>query len=671
MRSFLDRFLRLFGYAPPPQGCREMNRLEWAVCKAVAEMMWPEKIESWPSYRDADALQEIDDFLGGAIPRQRRLIACLFWFTELWPLLRPPFRRFTRLPVPARQGLLDRWDRGRIFFFNLCASSLRMLFNLAYLSHEKVKQRIGEAPRPDCREPVAPRRLKRRGDGSFEGILEFPALQGKTIREEADFVVVGSGPGGAVAARELAEAGRSVIVLEEGPFHRPEEHGSHAMRTLKALYCEQGLRHTRGNTPVRTMQARALGGTSLVNSAIYWRAPQWLFDKWRDQFGVEGLSRQALDPHYERAERNASVAPTEEAVWGRKGLLFRAGCLGVGVESRPINRATPGCRGCSECFYGCHINAKQSMDRCYIPAAIERGARFYTSCRAEELIIENGRVAGVRARVLEPARRAAAGRVEVRAKATILAAGVMASPLLLLKNDLPGRSPAVGRNLCFHNGIAVSGVFEKEVNPWVGATQGCDTEAYIPEGIHMEVLWGNSAVLTARARGFGQPLRELISELSRSAFWCISIRGSSRGTLSAGRDWEPRLRFDLIESDVRMLKRGLDLLVDHFFAAGAVKVRPGLAGFLTKIHTPAQVEELKRLRARAQDFMVGGNHAFGTCAMGADPRTSVVDSHCAVHNAADLYLCDTSIFPTQSAVNPQLTLMAMSSRLAETLNARY
>ena len=673
MGSFADKCFACLGYGSIPTELAGLNPLESDFCRAIAETMYPEVGSDWPSYREAELLAELAHYLRAVVPRKRRMIRLLFTFAELAGILRPPFRRFSRLTPEARSRMLERWDDSRFAFLNLCSTSLRTLVNLAYLSHPKAMARTGQTPRRECEEPVQPRRLRRSEAGTYEGIHEFGELEGRTVREEVDFVVVGTGPGGAVVARELAEAGRSVIAIERGVFHRPEEHPPSAIRTMRDLFAEQGLRHTQGNTPVRTMQAHALGGTSVVNSAICWRAPDHVFDGWRDRYGVDGLSRQTLDPHYDKAEREAAVAPTPENAWGRKGLLFRAGCDAMGVESAPMNRAVRDCAGCSECFHGCRINAKQSMDRCYIPSAIEHGARFFTSCRAEELIYESGRVAGVRACVLDPNTGARSGQVEVRAKAVVLSAGVMASPLLLMKNRLPGLSSFVGHNLCFHNGISVTGVFDEEVNPWIGGTQDWQTKAYLQDGLHMEVVWVPSALMMARARGYGAALHNALAELKNAAFWCIAIRSSSRGRLTPGPrgDWEPRLRYSLNDADVALLKRGMDLLVDHHFAAGAVSVRPGLAGFDSEIRTPAQVDALKLLRPRANQFIVAGNHVYGTCAMGADPARSVVDSTCAVHGVPDLYVCDTSVFPAQTAVNPQLTLMAIAGRLAGILNERY
>ncbi len=671
MSHLFDLLLKFLGYDSAPSGMEGMNRMEAAFCRALAETMYPRGAGEWPCYDEAKVLEETSYYLKGVYSQKRLLIGLLLTFSELAPLLRPPFRRFTRLTPEKRLALLEGWNTSRIAFLNLCAASLRSLLNLAYLSNPKVLDRIGEGPRQECRESFQPRRSVAQKDGTFEGILEFPALEGKTIREQADFVVVGTGPGGAVVAKELAEAGRSVIAIEEGPFYRAEEHSFSTIHTMRNLFAEQGLRYTSGNTPVRTFQARVLGGTSVVNSAICWRAPQIVFDEWRQQYGIDNLSREILDPFYDRAEKEASVAPTPEDAWGRKGRLFQAGCKAMGVDCAPTNRAVRGCRGCSECFHGCAINAKQSMDRCYIPSAIEHGARFYTSCRVEELIYEHGRVAGVRAYVLNPNTHRRVGQVEVRAKAVILCAGVMASPLLLLKNRLPGISSCVGRNLCFHTGLGIGGVFEEEVNPWTGGTQDWHSLAYLPEDLHLEVLWGPSALLMARTHCFGTAFHATLKELKHTAFWCFSGPSFARGRLTAGRDWEPRLRFDLSDKDVAVIKRGMDVLVDHFFAAGAVSVHPGLGGFDPEIRTTAQIAAFKRIKPRPSQLVVAGNHVYGTCAMGADPSRSVIDSNCAVRGISDLYICDTSIFPSPTKVNPQLTIMAMAGWLANQLNKKY
>ncbi|NQU11338.1 GMC family oxidoreductase N-terminal domain-containing protein, partial [bacterium] len=478
----LDKLLSLLGYPPAPPFWRDLTRFHHAVCRAVADTLYPAGSDRWPSYTEGRVLELLHDYLASLSRRKRSQITLLLAGFEWTAVLTPPFRRFS-FRNPARRGRhLTAWETSRWYWLRIGFSSLRMLFNLPYLAAPAVRARIGETTRSDCQGADHP------AADLSAGVFEYPQLRQADRREEVDFAVVGSGPGGAVIARELAVAGRSVAVLEEGPFFRPETYRGNALELMRDLFSERGLRAAFGNVTIPTMQAKALGGNSVVNSAICWRAPGWLFENWQSEFGIEGLSLEELGPSYDRAERLASVVPTRDAVLGRKGELFHRGCAAAGAVGRPTNRATKDCQGCSECMFGCRRGAKQNMERCYIPDAVQHGARFYTACRAEDLLIERGRVAGVRGYVLEPGTGQRVGQVTVRAKATILAAGVMASPLILLKNRLPWHSPAIGRNLSLHPGLAATAVFADDVLPWTGATQGADSATYLDEKLHMEVL---------------------------------------------------------------------------------------------------------------------------------------------------------------------------------------
>jgi choline dehydrogenase-like flavoprotein len=197
------------------------------------------------------------------------------------------------------------------------------------------------------------------------------------------------------------------------------------------------MRTARGSTFIPTMQAIALGGGSLVNSAICARSPAWVFDKWAQRTGVDEITRAALDPHYDRVEAQLGVAPTAAEVMGRRNLLFKQGCDALGISSAPTHRNVRGCQGSGECFTGCRHGAKRSTDVSYVPAAIRAGARVYSSVRAERLVISGRRAVGVRGRAVEPFTSREAYPARFDAEAVVLAAGCMATPLILL----PGREP--------------------------------------------------------------------------------------------------------------------------------------------------------------------------------------------------------------------------------------
>jgi hypothetical protein len=321
------------------------------------------------------------------------------------------------------------------------------------------------------------------------GEVRVFAQYDRDFTEQADVVVVGSGPGGAVVVKELVEAGKRVVLLEEGPPFTPDDFELDGTLSMVRTIREAGLRTTLG-TVMPTMQAVCLGGGSFVNSAICVRAPEFVFDEWCDRYELKQTSRADLDPHYDAVGSFLGIAATPEAVQGRRNLLFREACEALGYHSEPAARNVRGCRGSGECLTGCRARAKQSMDISYVPAAVRGGARVLTSTRVERVITDGARALGVAGRVVQPFTGEAGHRFRVNAGVVVLAAGCMATPVILQKSgNLANRSGQVGEHLRFHPGVAASGIFEERVDPSFGATQGYQSLQFLREGFKLETLW--------------------------------------------------------------------------------------------------------------------------------------------------------------------------------------
>src|SRR5262245_53118521 len=389
-----------------------------------------------------------------------------------------------------------------------------------------------------------------------DGFVRVFADYERDLHEEADVAVGGSGPCGAVVAKELAEAGRRVVLLEEGPPFTPEDFVLDGALSMARTMREAGLRATRGHV-MPTMQAIALGGGSLVNSAICVRPPAFVFDDWAARFDLAHTSRSDLDPHFAAVEAFLGIAPTPDAVQGRRNLLFREGCEKLGIPAEPIARNVRGCRGSGECFTGCRARAKQSMDLSYVPAAIRAGARVYTSVRAGQVLHAGRRATGVRARVVAPFTGRPGPALHVEARAVVLSAGCMATPLLLLASgELANRSGQVGRNLQFHPGVAVMGVFPERVDPQFGATQGMQSLHFLRDGFKLETLWAPPAVLAVRLPGAGLALKERLAEIPHASIVdaiasCHRSLGSVRPRRSGS--LEPVLHWRLHPDDLPVL----------------------------------------------------------------------------------------------------------------------
>jgi choline dehydrogenase-like flavoprotein len=505
------------------------------------------------------------------------------------------------------------------------------------------------------------------------GQIRVFAQYDRDFTEEVDVAVVGSGPGGAVVAKELSDAGVRVALLEEGPPFTPAEYELDGALSMARTMREGGLRMIRG-TVMPTMQAIALGGGSLVNSAICNRAPDFVLDRWCTKFDLEHTTLADLDPHYDAVGKFLGIAPTPENVLGKRNLLFKEGCDQLGYSSEPVLRNVVGCRGSGECFTGCRPRAKQSMDVSYVPAAIRGGAEVLTSVRVEHVLTDGAKATGVVGHVVAPFTGKPSHRFRVNARAVVLAAGCIATPVILRKSgDIANSSRQVGENLQFHPGVAIMGIFPEDVYPAFGATQGYQSRHFLRDGFKIETLWAPPSVLAVRLPGSGLGFKNRLADFPYAAIWdAIASCNRSIGRVRMRfRSMDPVLTWRLHPDDVRILAKALWTLAEIFFAAGARSVVPGVNGIPNEVFNLDEARVLMTHPLRDRDLILGGNHAFCTTRMHGNPERGVVDEYGKCHDVKDLYIADTGVFPECPSVNPMWTAMALAHRTARRVADRF
>lgn len=507
------------------------------------------------------------------------------------------------------------------------------------------------------------------------------------MNEIVDAVVIGTGAGGAPLLARLARAGLKVVALEAGKHWNPARDFATDERAQEKLYWNDE-RLSAGNDPLpfgNNNSGIGVGGSTLHYTAYTPRAqPDDL--QIRTDFGVGQdwpIGFDQIEPYYDEVEQFLGVSGPVAYPWGpaRKqtyalgplpvngaGQLMERGCAELGIKTSPAANAALSagyyqegvghrlaCTNRGFCQAGCNNGAKASMDVTYIPLAVHYGAEIRPECFVTQLVKDaSGRISEViYVRNGQEERQ--------RCRYVFLCAGTIETPRLLLINGLANSSGQVGRNIMAHPALQIWGEFDDDVRPYKGIPGALISEdTHRPAGLSgatadfaggyllqsIGVMPVTYVSQMARSRGlWGQDLKRAAAAYNHVAG--INILGDclpyehNYMELSDEKDVrglpKPRVYFSNGENEERMTSHANKIMRDIWAAAGARNVWA----------------------------FPRNAHVIGSCRMGNESETAVVNAEGQSFDIPNLYISDNSTFPSALSVNPALTIMALSLRTAD------
>lgn len=487
-----------------------------------------------------------------------------------------------------------------------------------------------------------------------------------------DLIVVGSGAGGAMCAKEAARHGLSVLVLEAGSHHLPGSMNQREGDMLPRLFYDAGGRGT-ADGAVMILHGRGIGGSTVHNTNLCKRAPDEVLRHWATDFGCATWAPEAIAADYAAVEAELHVSPLTEADVNRNNAIMRRGVERLGWRGGLLAHNRVGCQRSGFCELGCSYNAKENAAKILIPEALRLGAQIFCDVRVQQIRHDGKKVKGVRAvGVREDGRDG--DELFVNARAVCVAGSAVLSPALLLHSDVPDPYQLAGRSLRLHPGVAVGGCFADPVEAWKGIPQSyeCTEKLSFAPGA-ADRCWlipafAHPGGYAGLQPGFGAAHAQAMRDYPRTAVVAAMLHDDTRGVVSVSRKGQPVVHYALSEPDARSLLRGLHAAAEILLAAGAQEVMVPLARPLLA-RSVADLAPLLSHRYRPLDPLLTSVHPMGSLPMGPDARRAVVDEGGRHHQLHGLYVADGSVFPTSIGGPPQLTIYTTGRRVARRIAA--
>ncbi|HVO24099.1 MAG TPA: GMC family oxidoreductase [Candidatus Margulisiibacteriota bacterium] len=484
---------------------------------------------------------------------------------------------------------------------------------------------------------------------------------------EAEVCVIGTGAGGAVVAKELAEAGRDVVVLEQGGHYTRDDFTQREDEMMPLLYEDMGQRATADGSIV-ILQGRNVGGSTVHNLCYSFRTPPPILEMWRREDGIRNMRYADLVPSFQRVEKMLKVKPILPQEINTLNSKIREGCEKLGYHGLVAKHNRENCTTSGFCLLGCPFDAKQSMLITYVPAASKAGARIYANCPVQKIRADRNRVHGVEATVVDALNRPQ-HTLHVEAQVVVLCAGAINSPQLLLNSGIANSSGQVGRNLHLHPSVLLSGIYDEAIYGYRGIPQSYYVDHFIDlekdptSGYIIMPVYGFPVVTASQLPGFGRAHWEIMQNYHRMVGILVLMHDQSAGTVRVDRSNRPEITYQVNAKERALFLEGMKHCAEILFASGAKKV-------LVPYESPLALNRGDDLRAidqrglRPNDILLASTHPQSTCKMGEDPARSVVNSWGQSHDLKNLFMADMSIFPTSLGAPPQISTAAFADRTA-------
>ncbi|KAF2124694.1 long-chain fatty alcohol dehydrogenase [Dothidotthia symphoricarpi CBS 119687] len=586
-------------------------------------------------------------------------------------------------PAHICESILRSWATSRLGPLRQLHGQLTILTKQTFVKLTPSLRRILGFPRVSIG--------MRTGKGyDYEFIQIPPGEEAEII--ETDVVIIGSGCGGGVCAKNLAEAGQRVLVVEKAYHYTPDHFPMSEATGMHHLFMNGALMSADDGS-ISVIAGQAFGGGGVINWSASLLTQGYVRREWAAR-GLPFFTSAAFQDSLDRVCGRMGVS-ADHIKQNRTNEILMEGARKLGYSHKVVPQNTGGSQHhCGHCSFGCGSCEKQGPSVSYLPDAARAGAKFLEGFHAEKIVFSNqgGKQVATGVRGTWVARDTNGGvageplatrKLIIRAKRVIVSAGTMQSPLLLLRSGL--NNAQIGRNLHLHPVMFLGAIHEEEVKPWEGAILTSVVGEYenldgAGHGVKLEATNMIPSSWLVWLNWLGGLQYKLEAARLKHMVGYISIcRDRDTGRVYPDPvDGRARVQYSVSKFDKKHIVEGLVALAQIQYVHNASEiftVVPGMPPFIRDPASPAGdgindarfqawLEEIRTRGFPAPESMFLSAHQMGTCRMSALARDGVVDPKGRVWGVEGLFVADASVFPSASGVNPMVTNMAIADYIS-------
>lgn len=483
--------------------------------------------------------------------------------------------------------------------------------------------------------------------------------------------VIGTGCGGATVAKKLTDQGLDVVMLERGGYYDAGAMDQRELNMAGKISSDRNFAtsHDGGNL---LLSGANVGGASVHYWADSYRTPSEKLQLWKEKYDVDGHSMTDLVPAFDELERNLNIHDATDSYFNRMNQLLRDSSLSLGWHGHRVPQARKNCLKSGHCIQGCLYNAKQSQLVTHIPQALSNGARLFADCEATYLDIVDGKVRALSVDVIDRSTNRPSGKtILIKADRFVVAAGGFNSAFFLMKQGLKDKLPALGKYFSMNPSTMVHGIYDEDIVLWrnIPAAWGIDhfrkaryvDNAYVEGGYLLMANQVHPGLLAAMLPLWGEEHQNMMKNLSKiggTISWIDDVE-HELGEIRMTSEGKRQVFYEYGPTTQKVLKDSIRKQIELQFNAGAKRII--IAGHQAiQMSSMKEMNQLDDLYISAGGLSLASPHPGGGCRMGNDIKNSVVDSHHKVHGIENLYVADSSVFPTSTSLDPSLSIMAFS-----------